>query len=192
MPVIWRVPIAVFFVLALTVLAFTQQERTRPSLQDWLAVPKNEAGLVLIVDAPVEKVTLSVEYPSNEYKPVEVFDWSLTQPAFIRQYRMEPGRYQFRLQGPIPRVSVDTIEASLTYFRLTPIRKDGQAGASVSVTSGQPAPDLIDLLNEVYEVAKKDPQVYGVSRIYGHSLALDTEPPCGRSHPRQRNELAHG
>ena len=97
MPVIWRVPIAVFFVLALTVLAFTQQERTRPSLQDWLAVPKNEAGLVLIVDAPVEKVTLSAEYPPNEYKPVEVFDWSLTQerrklPAYARQRRVALSR----------------------------------------------------------------------------------------------------
>jgi hypothetical protein len=172
MPVIWRVPIAAFFVLAFTVLAFTQ-ERTGPSLQDWLAVPKNEAGLVLIVDAPVEKVILSAEYAPDDYKIVEVFSW--TRPtAFVRQYRMEPGRYQFRLQGPISRVSIDTSAASLTYLRLTPIRKDGQSGASISVTTGRPTPDLIELLNEV---AKQDPQIYAALRISGRSLALDTEPP---------------
>lgn len=90
MRLVWRaLTIALLFIISAMVgLADTPFDA-------WLAVPPRQSGLVVIINAPVDLVTIS-----SLTERLETIKWKPTAATFIRQIRLEPGDYQLRLQGP--------------------------------------------------------------------------------------------
>jgi hypothetical protein len=138
----WRGPIAASAVLISATLAFTQA----PPLENWVAASPGEAGLVLIIDAQVSSVDIWSEYGPNETKRFLSFKWSREQPAFAAKFRMKPGDYRFRLQGPISSIGVITETGALTFLRLSPLKGNGGVAAVVTPKAEE---DILGLLNEI-------------------------------------------
>jgi hypothetical protein len=176
MSLVRRVPITASVLLTLTAVALTQ-EPPPPTLQDWVAVSSKEAGLVLIIDAPVTSVDIFAQFSANERKEVARITWPPSLSVFVHQFRLEPGDNQFRLlQGPIANVGVVTRAETLTYLRLSPYRKGDDTGANIVVTTGPPPQELTAQLDEI---RRQVSYAYGVTQLrnFGHTFQLNTEPP---------------
>jgi hypothetical protein len=144
-----HVPLAALALLMCSVLAFTQ-EPSPGTLETWLSVPSDQAGLVLIINAQVSELRVSEEFPSGERKLVAAFKGFQDWPIFIQQFRTRPGTYHIRLQGPLPNIDVVTVPGSLTNLRLSRWENDNE-GVAIFLTRGRPAPEFLKPLEEAHE-----------------------------------------
>lgn len=170
MPLVWRaLTIALLFSLSIIVgVADTR-------IDTWLAVPPRLSGLVLIINAPVDLVTIS----SGKDQTQESIKWNQKAPTFIRQIRMEPGDYQLRLQGPIPSLNVVTKEGSLSYIRLGRYEntKDNESGVYAVAITGT-AREALSALENAAKIGI--PDVYGTTLLKpgnNNIIVVNTEPP---------------
>jgi hypothetical protein len=111
-------------------------------LNAWLAVPKDQGGLVFVIDNFwVESVTFA-----DEKRGVfDVVKWNSETP-FIHQIRLKPGEYSVRLPGPLSAITVRVRAGTLTYLTFGPIK--GVPGTQIAVSYDKSYLDAEYLLEE--------------------------------------------
>ena len=143
-------------------------------LTDWLAVPPQQAGIVLAIDFPVFDANIS-----NEGKVLATNKWIGKEP-FVWQLRLRPDLYQIQFNsGPISSVGVITKRpGSLTYVRVAPIkRNDGSAGVGVAVTTGPIPSEVAASLQSSAQIGAFDAFRTDYIEVGNGVLLISTEPP---------------
>jgi len=156
-----------------------QAEDAVDRLKQWSSVPPGSSGLVFIIEASVS----SFELASGKKKTLAQTKWLAGLP-FVRQYRLEPGRYEIKLPPPLDWVAIQTKEGSLTYLRLSPLalpqtgRQEQTVGVAVGAWSG-PAPEFVGAwLEKAYSSGLKEAyQTNLLKDVDGRVLLVSTDPP---------------
>jgi hypothetical protein len=152
-------------------------------LTDWLAVPPEQAGIVLAIDFPVYNADIS-----SEGKIVASKKWIGKEP-FVWQIRLKPDVYQIQFKsGPISFVGVDAKQpAALTFVRLSRIKaSDGGSGVGVAVTLGAPPIEVTDWLQNAAQIGGSDAFRADYIEAGNRVLLLSTEPPWSIPPPPKR------
>lgn len=162
--------------VALTDLGSAQDSQ----LADWLAVPSQQAGLVLVLNSNVSVVTVADQ--SN--KPLSVTKWGQALP-FVQQYRMEPGVYQIRLGGLISSVSVVLKSGALTYLRLS--ANPGVTGeVNINASTGRAPTEILNLAEDARSKGIADALKVNFIQTETKVLLLNTDPPWPVPPPPKR------
>ena len=169
MSLVWRaLTVALLFIVSIII----GSADTR--LDAWLKVPPRESGLVLIINAPVDFVTIS---SGNE--PLQAIKWDRHAAPFVRQIRLDPGDYQLQLQGPIPSLNVTTKPGSLSYLRFGQYQaapKENESGVYAVVITGT-AHEAVSALQSAADIGIPDVYDTPFVRPRNNILMVNTEPP---------------
>ena len=176
---------AVVFLAALVALGSRSVAQNDP-LKDWLTVPTDQGGLVLIL-ADINQLIIG----DAAGKHLDGIKWPVGVPL-IRQVRLKPGSYQIRLKGPLESVGVATMAGSLTFLRLVAFKgNSGEQGLVAAGWSGI-APNVVpkDVVEWLRVAAEKETSgaVYATPFIQTENniLTLNTEPPWPIPPPPKR------
>jgi hypothetical protein len=175
----WKVAVAVF--LAALVAVGSRSFAQNDSLKDWVTVPQDQGGLVLIA-FDIDELVIG----DAAARPLDTTKWSAGTPL-IRQIRLKPGAYQIRLKGPIASIGVVTTPGSLTYLRLGPYKgKFGEQGIFAVGWSGPATEDVIGLLKTAAEKGSGTVYATPFLQTENNVLTLNTEPPWPVPPPPKR------
>jgi hypothetical protein len=170
MSLVRRVSICALSLLT-PILAMAQNSK----LMEWRAVPPREAGIVLIVDFPVARATIS----NDKDEVLSSKQWNPKLPL-IWQLRVSPDVYQIHFNsGPIWSIGVVAKQpGALTYVRLARYEgKNGEVGLTAAVFRGE----FPDRLSNSLEFADKIgiPDAFSTATIGAGNriLFVSTEPP---------------
>jgi hypothetical protein len=173
--------VAAALLLAVLVASGSRSVAQNDRLKNWLAVPKDQGGLVLIA-ADASGLTIG----DAAAKPLDTIKWPAASPL-VRQVRLRPGTYQIRLMGPLESVGVVTTPESLTFLRLGSFKgNSGEQGVFAVGWSGIAPNDVVEWLTAA---AEKEPgTVYATPFLEteNNTLTLNTEPPWPIPPPPKR------
>jgi hypothetical protein len=171
MVAVWRVSAVALCLLTSVLIAMAQDSR----IKDWFAVPPHSAGIILSVDFPVFKATIS-----NDKGDVLVSKQWIPKIPLIWHLQVPPDIYQIRFQeGPIWSIGVIAKQpGSLTYVRLARYQgNNGEVGLNATVSQGPVPSQLIGFLEAAEKIGI--PDAFSVSTIGAGNriLLVSTEPP---------------
>lgn len=166
-----RVSVAALCLLTSVFVAMAQDSR----ISDWLAVSPHSAGIVLSIDFPISKATIS-----NDKGDVLAAKQWIPKIPLIWQLRVQPDAYQIRLEeGPIWSLGVIAKQpGGLTYVRLARYHgSKGEIGLSATVSQGPVPSQLTDYLETAAKIGI--PEAFSIDTIGpgNRILLVSTEPP---------------